>query len=257
MATEKMDLAWAEAQLPETEGWVRKVMGRLQRLALFAPSDPLDVLEIGSAQGRGLIALSRVGHRASGVEPWTPAIEVARQLARRHNAVLDIREGRCEALPFEGGRFDVVLAFSVLEHVTELDVSLREIARVLKPGGLLYFDSASAMSPFQAEIGFFPLFGWYPDRWKKAIMRWCVTRFPVAINYTQAPALWWWTPGRAHRWLGAAGFDRIWDRWELRVATGTSGWKGALIQVAVAVPGARFLADMLVPHCEYAARKGS
>jgi SAM-dependent methyltransferase len=255
MATEKMDLAWAEAQLPETESWVRKVMGRLGRLAPFARSAPLEVLEIGSAQGRALIALSRAGHRASGVEPWAPAIEVARQLAKEHNATLDIREGRCEALPFEGGRFDVVLALSVLEHVSDLEVSLREIARVLKPGGFLYLNSASAMSPFQAEIRFFPLFGWYPDRWKKAIMRWCVTGWPAAINHTQAPALWWWTPGRARQWLGAAGFDRIWDRWELQAAS-TTGWKGALIRIAVAVPGARCVGDMLVPACDYAARKG-
>jgi SAM-dependent methyltransferase len=251
MATEKMDLAWAEAELPNAENYVGQVMGRL---AHFAPSAPLEVLEIGSAQGRALIALSRVGHRASGVEPWAPAIEVARQLARKHNAALDIREGRCEALPFEDGRFDVVLAFSVLEHVTDLHVSLREIARVLKPGGLLYFDTASAMSPFQEEIRFFPLFGWYPDRWKKAIMRWCVTHWPAAVNHTLAPALWWWTPGRARRWLGDAGFDRIWDRWELR--SGTNGWKGALIRAAVAVPYARWVGDMLVPACEYAARKG-
>jgi len=257
MATEKMDLAWAEAELPETESWVRRVMDGLGGLTPFAPSAPLEVLEIGSAQGRALIALSRVGHRASGVEPWTPAIEVARQLARKHNAALDIREGRCEALPFEGGRFDVVLAFSVMEHVTDLDVSLREIARVLKPGGLLYFNAASAMSPFQYEIRFFPLFGWYPDRWKKAIMRWCVTHWPAAVDHTQAPALWWFTPGRARRWLGAAGFDRVWDRWELRVAAGTAGWKGALIRAAVAVPGARCVGDMLVPDCEYVARKGS
>ena len=81
-----------------------------------------------------------------------------------------------------------------------------------------------------------------------------MTHWPAAVNHTLAPALWWWTPGRARRWLGDAGFDRIWDRWELR--SGTNGWKGALIRAAVAVPYARWVGDMLVPACEYAARKG-
>lgn len=67
MATEKMDLALGGGPTVRNRKLVPKVMGRLQRLTLFAPSDRLDVLEIGSAQGRGLIALSRLGHRATGV----------------------------------------------------------------------------------------------------------------------------------------------------------------------------------------------
>jgi len=242
----------AEARLPETQDWVRRVMDRLAALDVARPAE---VLEIGAAQGRGLVALSRLGFRAAGVEPWTPAIEVARRLSERHGVRIDLREGRCEALPFESERFGAVLAFSVLEHVTDIHVSLREICRVLKPGGVLWFSSASAMSPLQQEIRFFPLFGWYPDRLKKSIMRWAAKGWPAAVNHTEAPALWWWTPRRARRWLRDAGFDEVWDRWQLRGMQAGAGRGGTLARAVVALPGACTLGDILVPGCSFAARK--
>lgn len=42
------------------------------------------------------------------------------------------------ALPFERGSFDAALACGVLEHVQDEEGSLRELARVLRPGGLLF-----------------------------------------------------------------------------------------------------------------------
>lgn len=42
-----------------------------------------------------------------------------------------------EVLPFEDGRFDAVVSFQVFEHVPDLNRSLAEIARVLRPGGKL------------------------------------------------------------------------------------------------------------------------
>jgi SAM-dependent methyltransferase len=42
-------------------------------------------------------------------------------------------------LPFASGQFDLVVSFGVLEHVPHERESLREIARVLKPGGLFFF----------------------------------------------------------------------------------------------------------------------
>ena len=46
-------------------------------------------------------------------------------------------QGRLEPMPFPEGHFDAVLATDVLEHVLHLDDCLRELLRVLRPGGLL------------------------------------------------------------------------------------------------------------------------
>jgi SAM-dependent methyltransferase len=47
-----------------------------------------------------------------------------------------IAEMQGDRIPFEDGAFDVVISDMVLEHVNKLDVSINEIARVLKPNGV-------------------------------------------------------------------------------------------------------------------------
>jgi len=48
-----------------------------------------------------------------------------------------VRQMQNGLIPFDDASFDVVVTNQVLEHVSDLDLSLREIARVLKPGGQL------------------------------------------------------------------------------------------------------------------------
>lgn len=49
------------------------------------------------------------------------------------------RSGEITALPFEDGRFDLVAAFDVVEHVEDDQRVFAELTRVLKPGGRLIF----------------------------------------------------------------------------------------------------------------------
>jgi ubiquinone/menaquinone biosynthesis C-methylase UbiE len=44
--------------------------------------------------------------------------------------------GYSESIPFEDEHFDVICSFNSLDHVADLESTLTEIARVLKPGGL-------------------------------------------------------------------------------------------------------------------------
>jgi len=89
-----------------------------------------------------LLAARRVGERgrAIGVD-MTPAMrEFASEAARTAglDAVVDIRAGLFEDLPVESSSVDVVLSNGVLNLAPDKLRVLREIARVLRPGGRLY-----------------------------------------------------------------------------------------------------------------------
>jgi SAM-dependent methyltransferase len=232
---------------------VRAILRRLE--PWITVERPLRVLDVGAAQGRSLIVLARMGHKAAGVEPYEGAVEIARELAAGEGVDIDIRVGAAEQIPFPDASFDVVLATSVMEHVTDLERSLAEVRRVLVPGGLFWFNSASALSPRQQEIRRFPLFPWYPGALKRRIMLWAVRRRPNLVGYTEAPALHWWTPRSARRRLVAAGFAEVVDRWRLRHPDEMgSALQRRLIEMCRRNSAARLLGDVLVPNCSYMAR---
>jgi SAM-dependent methyltransferase len=253
LAAETRTLEQTVELYPQTREWVRKVLARVA--PLLGRSTDLVVLEIGCAQGRGLVALREFGHTAVGVEPYEPALDVASQFAALHGVDIETAVGVAESIPFGDDRFDLVLAFSVLEHVTDLQESLREIHRVLKPGGVFWFDSASAMCPFQDEIAHVPLFGWYPDRLKRRIMLWARDTRPAWIGNTTAPAIHWWTAPKARRELTAAGFEHVVDRWDLSQPDELTGARGRVARYLRQRRRLRPLGDIAIRGCSYAAVK--
>jgi ubiquinone/menaquinone biosynthesis C-methylase UbiE len=252
-ATEALDVDQADQGLGEKQAWIDAILARI------APHLPrasgLAILDIGAAQGGMVFALQQRGHHAVGVEPWREAIATAQELARRHGTAIEIHEGTAEDLPFPDEQFDVVLATSVMEHVGNLRQALREVYRVLRPGGIFWFNSASSMSPRQDEISRFPLFGWYPLPLKRRIMWWATRRKPHLVGHTQTPAINWFTPWSARRELHRAGFTKVWDRWELRQLDETKGLRRAVALVGKRIWLARIVGDLIVPGCSFATRK--
>ncbi len=252
-AAEQYDLGRALSQLPATRDWVRRIVGRLDKLGGVTPG--MRVLEIGAAQGRAQVELNSLGFDAVGVEPWPPAIDVAKQLAEHEGITVDIRLAGAEDLPFEDCSVDCVIAMSVMEHVTNIESSLSEIHRVLKPGGYFWFSSASGMCPKQAEIRGFPGFGVYPDPVKKGIMYWAMHHRPDLIGHTKAPALHWWTHKNAEERLRAAGFERVWTRWELHELNHADSPKAKGVQLISQSRVLQRVVDTFIPDVSYAARK--
>lgn len=88
------------------------------------------ILDAGAGTGRNLERYARLG-RAEGVEPSQIGVDFCRERG------LDVRLGRLETLPFEDGRFDLVCATDVLEHIPDDGAALRELRRAARPGGWL------------------------------------------------------------------------------------------------------------------------
>lgn len=89
------------------------------------------VLEIGSGTGTLLRRLRERGFDACGVE--ISASRLAE--ARRWHGDLPIQQVAGTTLPFPDRHFDIVMSFDVLEHIPDTDAHLREVRRVLRPGG--------------------------------------------------------------------------------------------------------------------------
>jgi len=105
------------------------------------------VLEIGPGTGINLRYFQRPGVQWVGVEPNLFMERYLRKEAERLNMTADLRVGTADALPIEDGSMDAVISTLVLCCVHSQQQSLREIIRVLKPGGRLIFLEHVAAPP--------------------------------------------------------------------------------------------------------------
>ena len=99
------------------------------------------ILDIGSGVGSFVVACRQRGLQAFGIEPdriGQGAKLNAIQIARRRLQKPVFTSGVGETLPFPDSCFDLVVMNQVIEHVADQALVLREAARVLREGGVLY-----------------------------------------------------------------------------------------------------------------------
>jgi SAM-dependent methyltransferase len=102
---------------------------------------PRRVLDAGSGEGGVAMALCARHPELTvdGVEVSVTNVRIARQLNRWRSA--SFRQGLAEEVHeyFETARFDLAYSFAVLEHVRDVDATVRSILTVLRPGGRFCF----------------------------------------------------------------------------------------------------------------------
>ena len=103
--------------------------------ASFESTRGLRVLEIGCGVGTDGLQFARAGATYTGVDLTEAAVELARKNFESAGMPGEFRVSDAEKLDFTDESFDIVYSHGVLHHTPDIAAALREVHRVLKPGG--------------------------------------------------------------------------------------------------------------------------
>ena len=130
--------------------------------------DASRVLDLGCGGGLVAEAIAAEGYAVTGLDASLPSLRAARD----HGRSAYYCGGDASALPFADGSFDAVVCSELLEHVEDPDAVLREITRVLMPGGLLLFSTPNRT--WFARVGLI---------WVAELLRWAPRRTHVYSQF--------------------------------------------------------------------------
>jgi SAM-dependent methyltransferase len=127
-------------------------------LKIFINSLPdgerLRVLELGCGQGKQAVDLAHAGYRVSAFDRSPVAIAAARRNAKKVGVTVDfLEQDLTRALPYHSHFFSGAFSHLSLHYFDDMKTReiFNELARVLKPGGLLFFTARSVRDPFYGQ----------------------------------------------------------------------------------------------------------
>jgi 2-polyprenyl-3-methyl-5-hydroxy-6-metoxy-1,4-benzoquinol methylase len=105
------------------------------------PLPDTSILEIGCGRGEFAVHVAKQRAVVTAIDVGEHLIDAARQLAKINGVECDFVQTSATAPPFNDAQFDIVIGLGVLHHMSEEDVlkTMRQMHRVLKPGGRAYF----------------------------------------------------------------------------------------------------------------------
>jgi SAM-dependent methyltransferase len=115
---------------------------REEQAQLLGDVRGLDVLEVGCGAAQGGRWLVTQGARVTGFDVSFGQLAMGRELDRRTGVVVTTVQADAQLLPFRAAAFDLVVsAFGAIPFVSDSAGTMREVARVLRPGGRLVFSA--------------------------------------------------------------------------------------------------------------------
>lgn len=126
----------------------------IRLVTLLNPRSGLRVLDVATGTGHTALALADAGAEVTGLDPTPAMLDEARGLARACGLADRVRfvEGVAEALPFPDATFDIVTCRRAAHHFPDIPLAVREMARVLRPGGSLGIADMCPEAEVQAMV---------------------------------------------------------------------------------------------------------
>jgi ubiquinone/menaquinone biosynthesis C-methylase UbiE len=109
----------------------------IRDFARFSDGQEKDVLEVGVGMGGDHVEWAKSKPRSlSGIDLTPRSAEHTRKRLSLYGLTSDVRVGDAEALPYSDCSFDLVYSYGVLHHSPNTPKAIREVYRVLRPGGI-------------------------------------------------------------------------------------------------------------------------
>lgn len=179
----KQELSWYR--------WRAENLKRLVNKAISGSSFSLSsatVLEIGSGPV-GVTSFLEAGECIA-IDPLCDYYTLQPALVKYRDNNVQYKTGIGESLPFADAFCDLVVIENVIDHVQDAHAVMKEIGRVLKPGGILYL-----------TINLHPAWG--------AILHWIISRLKIDKGHPYT-----FTLGKIRHFLAEHGFRILHDEWQ-------------------------------------------
>ncbi len=172
MTWRKDFVAWRERRIHQEQ----YQQANLKDIALALGPDVAgkSMLDLGAGMGGLSVALlleyGDKGLHLQSMDYNPDYCHIASLRARRYGLILPITVAAGEQLPYPDGSFDLITCLDVLEHVASTGDVLREMRRVLKPGGIVLTTIPNRRA-FRDPHYHLPLINWLPRPLAEAIVR--------------------------------------------------------------------------------------
>lgn len=144
-----------------------------QRLSDFSHAS---VLDMGCGAGHASFVAAQHANSVVAYDLSASMLEVVAGAAEeRHLSNITLRQGYAEKLPFEDASFEVVISRYSAHHWHDVGQALREVNRVLKPGGVLIIMDVMSLDILYAISGC--------KRWRRYATRRMSVTIPVANGW--------------------------------------------------------------------------